>query len=89
VLQANGTVAVEPTIDADHVARAVLYMANLPLDVNVPFITVMASQMPFIGRGNPRFSVLRNLYMNPFGIPAAHHPDNGRTVIGLGTAPGD
>jgi NAD(P)-dependent dehydrogenase (short-subunit alcohol dehydrogenase family) len=51
VLQANGTVAVEPTIDADHVARAVLYMANLPLDVNVPFITVMAAQMPFIGRG--------------------------------------
>ncbi len=51
VLQANGTVAVEPTIDADHVARAVLYMANLPLDVNVPFITVMASGMPFMGRG--------------------------------------
>ena len=51
VLQANGTVAVEPTIDADHVARAVLYMANLPLDVNVPFMTVMASQMPFMGRG--------------------------------------
>ena len=51
VLQANGTVAVEPTIDADHVARAVLYMANLPLDVNVPFITVMATGMPFIGRG--------------------------------------
>ena len=51
VLQANGTMAVEPTIDVDHVARAVLYMANLPLDVNVPFITVMATQMPFIGRG--------------------------------------
>ena len=51
VLQANGTVAVEPTIDADHVARAVLYMANLPLDVNVPFMTVMASGMPFLGRG--------------------------------------
>ena len=51
MLQANGTVAAEPTIDADHVARAVLYMANLPLDVNVPFITVMASQMPFMGRG--------------------------------------
>jgi len=51
MLQANGTVAVEPTIDVDHVARAVLYMANLPLDVSVPFITVMASQMPFIGRG--------------------------------------
>lgn len=49
--QANGTVAVEPTMDAEHVARAVLYMANLPLDVNVPFMTVMASQMPFVGRG--------------------------------------
>lgn len=51
VLQANGEVAVEPTIDADHVARAVLYMANLPLDVNVPFVTVMATGMPFMGRG--------------------------------------
>jgi NAD(P)-dependent dehydrogenase (short-subunit alcohol dehydrogenase family) len=51
VLQANGTVAVEPTIDANHVARAVLHMANLPLEVNVPFITVMATQMPFMGRG--------------------------------------
>jgi NAD(P)-dependent dehydrogenase (short-subunit alcohol dehydrogenase family) len=51
VLQANGMVVVEPTIDADHVARAVLYMANLPLDVNVPFMTVMAAQMPFMGRG--------------------------------------
>lgn len=50
-LQANGTVAVEPTIDVEHVARAVLYMANLPLDVNVPFMTVMATQMPFMGRG--------------------------------------
>jgi NAD(P)-dependent dehydrogenase (short-subunit alcohol dehydrogenase family) len=50
-LQANGTTAAEPTIDADHVARAVLYMANLPLDVNVPFMTVMAAQMPFMGRG--------------------------------------
>ena len=51
VLQANGTVAVEPTIDVDHVARMVLYMANLPLDVNVPFVTVMATGMPFMGRG--------------------------------------
>lgn len=50
-LQANGTVAVEPTMDVEHVARAILYMANLPLDVNVPFMTVMASGMPFIGRG--------------------------------------
>jgi NADP-dependent 3-hydroxy acid dehydrogenase YdfG len=51
VLQADGTVAVEPTIDVEHVARAVLYMANLPLDVNVPFMTVMATGMPFMGRG--------------------------------------
>lgn len=51
ILQANGTLAVEPRIDVEHVAQAVLYMANLPLDVNVPFMTVMANQMPFIGRG--------------------------------------
>jgi NAD(P)-dependent dehydrogenase (short-subunit alcohol dehydrogenase family) len=51
VLQANGIVAVEPTIEVEHVAKAVLYMANLPLEVNVPFMTVMASGMPFLGRG--------------------------------------
>jgi NAD(P)-dependent dehydrogenase (short-subunit alcohol dehydrogenase family) len=51
VLQADGSVAAEATIDAEHVAQAVLYMANLPLDVNVPFITVMATGMPFMGRG--------------------------------------
>jgi NAD(P)-dependent dehydrogenase (short-subunit alcohol dehydrogenase family) len=51
VPQANGTIVVEPTIDSEHVARAVLYMATLPLDVNVPFMTVMATQMPFMGRG--------------------------------------
>ena len=51
VPQAHGAVLVEPTIDPDHVARAVLYMANLPLDVNVQFLTVMATKMPFIGRG--------------------------------------
>ena len=51
VPQADGSVAVEPTIDSTHVARAVVYMANLPLDVNVPFVTVMATQMPYIGRG--------------------------------------
>ncbi len=49
--QANGTVAVEARMDVQHVAEAILYMANLPLDVNVPFMTVMANQMPFIGRG--------------------------------------
>ena len=51
VLQADGTVAIEPTIDVEHVAQAVLYMANLPLDVSVPFMTVMATGMPFMGRG--------------------------------------
>jgi NAD(P)-dependent dehydrogenase (short-subunit alcohol dehydrogenase family) len=50
-LQASGVMAVEPTIDAEHVARAVVYMASLPLDANVQFITVMATKMPFIGRG--------------------------------------
>src|ERR1035438_5753175 len=51
VPQANGTVAAEPRIDVRHVAGAVLYMANLPLDANVQFLTVMATNMPFIGRG--------------------------------------
>ncbi len=51
VPQANGTVAVEPRMDVRHVAEAVVYMANLPLDVNVQFLTVMATKMPFIGRG--------------------------------------
>lgn len=51
ILQANGTVAVEPTMDVQNVARAVSYMASLPLDANVQFMTVMATNMPFIGRG--------------------------------------
>jgi len=51
VLQANFELAPEPTIDVDHVARAVLYMANLPLDANVLTMTVMATQMPLVGRG--------------------------------------
>ncbi len=51
VPQANGSIAVEPTMDSQHVARAVLYMASLPLDANVEFMTVMATKMPFIGRG--------------------------------------
>jgi NAD(P)-dependent dehydrogenase (short-subunit alcohol dehydrogenase family) len=51
VPQANGSLAVEPTMDSQHVARAVLYMASLPLDANVEFMTVMATKMPFIGRG--------------------------------------
>ena len=51
VLQANGSTMVEPRMDVRHVAEAVLYMANLPLDANVEFMTVMATRMPFIGRG--------------------------------------
>ena len=51
VPQANGSLAVEPTMDVRHVANAVVYMAGLPLDANVPFITVMANTMPYIGRG--------------------------------------
>jgi len=51
VPQANGTLAVEPTMDVEHVARALVYMASLPLEANVQFLTVMATTMPFIGRG--------------------------------------
>lgn len=51
VPQANGSVAIEPTIEVKHVAEAVLYIANLPLEVNVPTITVMAAGMPYLGRG--------------------------------------
>ena len=51
VPQANGRSAVEPTMDVEHVARAVVYMASLPLDANVLFMTVMATKMPFVGRG--------------------------------------
>jgi NAD(P)-dependent dehydrogenase (short-subunit alcohol dehydrogenase family) len=51
VAQANGTMAVEPRMDLKHVCDAVLYMANLPLEANVQFMTVMAAKMPFIGRG--------------------------------------
>jgi NAD(P)-dependent dehydrogenase (short-subunit alcohol dehydrogenase family) len=51
VLQANGSLAPEPTMDVKHVADALLYLAGLPLDVNVPAITVMATQMPYAGRG--------------------------------------
>ncbi len=51
VPQANGTMAIEARMDVRHVADAVLYMAQLPLDANVQFMTVMATQMPFIGRG--------------------------------------
>jgi NAD(P)-dependent dehydrogenase (short-subunit alcohol dehydrogenase family) len=51
ILQANGEVMVEPRLDLEHVVNAVVYMAGLPLDANVQFMTVMATKMPFIGRG--------------------------------------
>jgi NADP-dependent 3-hydroxy acid dehydrogenase YdfG len=51
VLQADGTRRTEATMDVSHVARAVVYMATLPLDANVQFMTVMATKMPFVGRG--------------------------------------
>jgi NAD(P)-dependent dehydrogenase (short-subunit alcohol dehydrogenase family) len=51
VLQANGSVAPEPRMDVTHAADAVLYMAGLPLDANIQFMTIMATNMPFIGRG--------------------------------------
>ena len=51
ILQANGELAIEPTMDARNVAEAVVYMANLPLSANVLFMTVMATGMPYVGRG--------------------------------------
>jgi NAD(P)-dependent dehydrogenase (short-subunit alcohol dehydrogenase family) len=51
ILQSSGAIAVEPTIDVLDVARAVVYMASLPLSANVQFMTVMATKMPFVGRG--------------------------------------
>lgn len=51
VMQANGEMAAEPRMDVAHVGSAVLYMANLPLDANVQFMTIMATKMPYIGRG--------------------------------------
>src|SRR5450756_430267 len=51
VPQANGQIAVEPLMDVQHVASAVVYMAGLPLDANVQFMTIMATKMPFVGRG--------------------------------------
>jgi hypothetical protein len=50
-LQPNGSTIVEPTLDLAHVAAAVRYMASLPLNANVLSLTVMAAQMPFVGRG--------------------------------------
>ncbi len=51
VPQAHGAIAVEPTMDVENVARSVVLMASLPLDANVQFLTVMATKMPFVGRG--------------------------------------
>ncbi len=51
ILQADGSTKVEPRMDVNHVASAVLYMASLPLEANVQFLTVMATKMPFVGRG--------------------------------------
>ena len=49
--QADGSTAVEPTLDLEHVGRAILYMADLPLDANVLFMTLVATKVPLIGRG--------------------------------------
>jgi NAD(P)-dependent dehydrogenase (short-subunit alcohol dehydrogenase family) len=51
VPQANGTIAPEPLMDVDHVGDAILHIANLPLDTNILFMTIMATKMPFVGRG--------------------------------------
>jgi NADP-dependent 3-hydroxy acid dehydrogenase YdfG len=51
VLQANGERVAEPVMDVEHVAQAVLQMASLPLETNVQFMTIMATKMPYIGRG--------------------------------------
>jgi len=51
IVQADGSEKVEPTIKVDDVASTIAYIANLPLDTNVPFITLMANQMPYMGRG--------------------------------------
>jgi NAD(P)-dependent dehydrogenase (short-subunit alcohol dehydrogenase family) len=51
VLQANGSHKIEPTMKVEEVGRAVAYMASLPADTNIPFLTIMANQMPYMGRG--------------------------------------
>ena len=49
--QANGETMVEPTFNVDYVGQQVLFIANLPLDTNIQFMTIMATRMPYIGRG--------------------------------------
>jgi len=51
VLQANGETMPEPTFNVEHVGETVLYISNLPLDANIQFVTIMATQMPYVGRG--------------------------------------
>ena len=51
VTQANGEIAIEAVMDVQHVANAIVHMAGLPLDANVQFMTIMATKMPFVGRG--------------------------------------
>jgi len=51
IIQANGSIMIEPRMDLKHVADAIVYMSNLPLEANVQFLTVMATKMPFVGRG--------------------------------------
>ena len=51
VMQANGTMAIEPRMDVKHVADAIVHIAGLPLEANVQFMTIMATKMPFVGRG--------------------------------------
>ena len=51
ILQADGTLKAEPRMDVRHVADAVLSIANLPPEANVPFMTIMATKMPLVGRG--------------------------------------
>jgi NADP-dependent 3-hydroxy acid dehydrogenase YdfG len=50
-MQAHGEVRPEPLMDVEHVAQAIVFMANLPLETNVQFMTIMATKMPFVGRG--------------------------------------
>ena len=49
--QADGSLAIEPLMDVEHVGQAIVYMASLPLETNVQFMTIMATKMPFVGRG--------------------------------------
>jgi NAD(P)-dependent dehydrogenase (short-subunit alcohol dehydrogenase family) len=51
VMQANGSMAIEPRMDVQHVANAIVHIANLPLEANVQFMTIMATKMPYVGRG--------------------------------------